>query len=261
MTPAAQPIAAPPAWAPVVPPPKAPISVGQSRTTVLETALHALARDLGFQGGLYVHLGHALRPPAGELSCTPVRFVATSVSDRRLYVEEGALACDPVAGRAARAHTPFAWTSAVAPGMTEAQRQLHTRLRGRGIYAGVAAPVQDYAAGPAYLSLYSVYADEAEQIARDNGPQLAFAAAAFHERAKAQLSPFSADADPHTLTPREIECLRLAAIGWTSAQSGTALRVSSRTVEFHLQNAVSKLGAPNRVCAVALAVSRGLIAL
>jgi DNA-binding CsgD family transcriptional regulator len=234
---------------------------GPKRASALEAALHALVRDLGFQGGLYVHLGHALRPAGGAVVCTPVRFVATAVSDRRLYVEEGALACDPVMDRAARAHTPFAWTSAITPDLTPAQKQLHTRLRGRGIYAGVAAPVQDYAAGPAYLSLYSVFGDEAERLARENGPELAYAAAEFHERAKAQLPAFSEDADRHALTPREIECMRLAAIGWTSAQSGTALHLATRTVEFHLQNAASKLGAPNRVCAVAMAVSQGLIAL
>ncbi len=135
---------------PVFSPPKT--VVRQSRAATLESALHSMALDLGFQGGLYVHLGHALRPPGGTVSCTPARFVATSKADQRLYLDEGALACDPVALRAMRAHTPFVWIAALEPDPSEIQRLLYTRLRSRGIHAGIAVPVQDYAGGPAYLS-------------------------------------------------------------------------------------------------------------
>jgi LuxR family transcriptional activator of conjugal transfer of Ti plasmids len=222
----------------------------------LQAALQALARDLGFHSGVYVHLGHGFSQPG---FATPARFVASSPFDARLYLDEGALVHDPVRMRAARAHTPFAWSTDIALHFTQAQQQLYTRLRCRGIHAGVAAPVQDYAAGPAYLSLYSLYPDEAEQSAREQGAALAFAAAAFHERAKASMAACHPAAAGASLTPREVECLRLAALGWSGPESAAALRVTTRTIEFHLGNACEKLGAPNKVRAVALAVGWGLI--
>lgn len=248
-------------WAPTAPPATRKQTYANllPRTALLQEALHDLAQNLGFQGGLYVHLGHAIRIPDQSGPITPVRFVASSVSDRLLYLETGALAFDPVAARAVNAHTPYAWTTALEPHLSESQRQLHLRLRGRGIQAGVAAPVQDYAAGPAYLSLYSGFAGEAERLVRDNGPMLAFVAASFHRRAKAALPATGHNAKSPALTAREIDCLRLAALGHTAPETAKALKLTVRTVEFHLKNAADKFGAPNKVRAVALAVSCGLI--
>ncbi len=108
---------------------------------------------------------------------------------------------------------------------------------------------------------YTMFPDEAERLVRLNGPELIYAAAEFHEWAKGVMPSFGHETERMALTAREIECLRLAALGWTSAQSATSLKVTPRTVEFHLYNAATKLAAPNRVAAVALAVSRGLIVL
>jgi DNA-binding CsgD family transcriptional regulator len=222
----------------------------------LQAALQALVRRLGFHSGVYVHLGHGFSHPE---FATPARFVGASPFDVRLYLDEGALAHDPVRLRAARAHVPFAWSTDIALNLTPGQRQLYTRLQRRGIRAGVAAPVQDYAAGPAYLSLYSLYPDEAERLAREQGAALAFAAAEFHQQAKAAIGAFHPDAAQLALTAREVECLRLAALGWTSSECAQSLGISVRTIEFHQSNAAAKLGAANKLRAVALAVGRGLI--
>jgi LuxR family transcriptional activator of conjugal transfer of Ti plasmids len=222
----------------------------------LQETLYDLASRFGLQGGHYVHLGHAIRTLREGHAPQVARFIATSVSDRRLYLEEGALACDPVALRIAAAHRPFAWTSPAEVGASDGRRALAQRLKGRGVYGGIAAPVHDYAAGPAYLSLYSAYSGEAEQLIAKHGAELTFAAFAFHEEAKAQILPFS-----HTgaLTAREMDCLRLAALGQTVTETAHTLKVTARTVEFHLKNAAEKLGAPNKLRAVILAAGRGLI--
>jgi LuxR family transcriptional activator of conjugal transfer of Ti plasmids len=227
----------------------------------LEEALRELAWGFGLQGGHYVHLGHAVRDVRKDCTLAPSRFIATSVSDRRLYLDEGGLAIDPTARRAAGAHTPFAWWTAAEDGAADSRRWLAGRLKGRGVHGGVAAPVQDYAAGPAYVSLYSAYSGEAEQLVAARGPELAYAAAAFHEQAKSRLSPAGAQTAAAALTAREMDCLRLAALGHTVTETAEALQVTPRTVEFHLKNAADKFGASNKLRAVALAVSRGLIAL
>jgi len=203
-------------------PPKAPAE--QDSRAKLQT----LALGFGLQGAVYVHFGHALQR-AGK----PVRFAATALADERFYREEGGLASDPVLARVALALTPFAWTTG--EGTNDKQRWFALRLKGRGICGGVAIPVQDYAAGPACLSLYSAFAGEAESLIAAHGPELLYAAAAFHEEIKRSMAAESAQACG-ALTPREIECLRLAALGLSGNETAEALGLTPRTVEFHLKN-------------------------
>jgi DNA-binding NarL/FixJ family response regulator len=62
------------------------------------------------------------------------------------------------------------------------------------------------------------------------------------------------------LSPREIQCLELAAHGLTSSDIGQKLSLAERTVNFHFCNIVTKLAAANRAEAVAIATARQLIA-
>jgi len=69
--------------------------------------------------------------------------------------------------------------------------------------------------------------------------------------------------DPHadtpSLTTREVECIRLAALGLTTSETAQRIQVAERTVEFHLGNAMRKLGAANKLRAVVIALQRRLI--
>lgn len=221
---------------------------------ILGEQLRALALNFGLQGGIYIHFGHAIYAVGA-----PARFAASSLADRRFYIDEAALAADPVSRRAVHALTPFVWTTTPAKDGGECEHWSCARLKGRGIQGGVAIPVQDYAAGPACVSLYSAFAGEAEALISARGPELVYTAAAFHEEAKARLPQAASAGARHALTPREIECLRLAALGWSVNESAEALLLTPRTVEFHLKNAADKFGAPNKLRAVVMAVGCGLI--
>lgn len=61
------------------------------------------------------------------------------------------------------------------------------------------------------------------------------------------------------LTPRELDVLRLIQHGHRNKQIADELSISERTVNFHIQNLVGKLGANDRVHAVTIAVRRGLL--
>lgn len=61
------------------------------------------------------------------------------------------------------------------------------------------------------------------------------------------------------LTKKENEVLRLLCEGMTSGEIAPILKISERTVNFHIANLVSKLSAKNRMHAVAIAVSNHLI--
>jgi DNA-binding CsgD family transcriptional regulator/tetratricopeptide (TPR) repeat protein len=70
----------------------------------------------------------------------------------------------------------------------------------------------------------------------------------------------SALALPEGLTPREVEVLRLMAIGRGNADISTVLAISRSTVATHVHNILTKTGCANRTEAAAFAVRTGLVA-
>ena len=61
------------------------------------------------------------------------------------------------------------------------------------------------------------------------------------------------------LTSRELEVLRLTALGYTSAAAAIRLGISPRTVETHRAHIHRKLGTSSRAELVAFALRRGLL--
>ncbi|WP_186116448.1 autoinducer binding domain-containing protein [Burkholderia gladioli] len=62
-----------------------------------------------------------------------------------------------------------------------------------------------------------------------------------------------------TLTKREREVLSWTSEGRTASEIGEQLNISERTVTFHINNILAKLGATNKVQAVVKAIGMGLI--
>ena len=66
-------------------------------------------------------------------------------------------------------------------------------------------------------------------------------------------------ANPHGLTARERDVLRLLGEGGTNAEIGERLFISARTVQTHVANILAKLGASSRAAAVGIAAREGLL--
>ncbi len=71
----------------------------------------------------------------------------------------------------------------------------------------------------------------------------------------AQLSP------AEHLTAREVEVLRLVALGQGNKEVAAQLNVSEHTVKFHVSSVLAKLGARSRTEAVTIGILRGLVAI
>ncbi len=71
--------------------------------------------------------------------------------------------------------------------------------------------------------------------------------------------PNELEASSSHLTEREIEVLRWSADGKKAHEIADILNVSERTVTFHVQSAMNKLGAANKTSAVIQAAMRGLL--
>lgn len=62
-----------------------------------------------------------------------------------------------------------------------------------------------------------------------------------------------------SLTPRELDVLRLIRDGHRNKEIASKLIISETTVNFHIKNLVDKLGANDRTHAVTIAIRRGLL--
>ena len=63
------------------------------------------------------------------------------------------------------------------------------------------------------------------------------------------------------LTAREVEVLRLVALGQGNKEVAAQLNVSEHTVKFHVSSVLAKLGARSRTEAVTIGILRGLVAI
>jgi DNA-binding CsgD family transcriptional regulator/tetratricopeptide (TPR) repeat protein len=68
-----------------------------------------------------------------------------------------------------------------------------------------------------------------------------------------------AEAEPHGLSPRELEVLRQVATGKSNREIAAALVISEHTVARHVQNIFTKLGVPSRTAAGAFAFEHDLV--
>lgn len=70
---------------------------------------------------------------------------------------------------------------------------------------------------------------------------------------------FSEEPEKSPLSGKERDCLFWLSLGKTAWETATIAGRSQRTIEFHLNNAVRKLDASNKVHAAAIAIRKGLI--
>lgn len=239
----------------VLPQARRPLPHPETRTPSLAQSLATLAEAHGFIGGLYVHLGQAQRP--GPAASQSPRVVATAGFDGRIDLHRLDFERDPLAARAVRSLTPFAWTLkdvAATP-----QPPFVRQLAWWGVQAGVVSPAHHHALGPAFLNLF---VRDAGGLARQDFAALMLATARFHAAATAATPLARQDpARMGMLSSREVAVLRLAALGRTEQETAEALRLSRRTIQYHLASAAEKLGTPNKTAAVARAVGAGIIVL
>jgi DNA-binding CsgD family transcriptional regulator len=129
-----------------------------------------------------------------------------------------------------------------------------------GVKGGVSFPLHTAQGEDAMLSFAS---ERGEQYVRTRAwemmPEGSFFTAYLHESVRAILGD-SCFVDANVrLTDRERECLLWTADGKTTWETAQILKISERTVIFHVQNVTEKLKVNNRQQAVARAIVYGLI--
>jgi DNA-binding CsgD family transcriptional regulator len=229
----------------------------------LVPAVVAIMHKFGFDSFMYATASYHLRPNNDErmyvFTTLPPEWVVRY--DQMAYVE-----CDPRVLYSFESALPLVWDQESERGKSARIDRFLDDAMKYGVASGVAFPV--YAGYPArnIVALNSavpiIEKARRKEIVRDLGDIVLFGQC-FHEVfvkgiIEDGLAPHFQGAP---LSPRERECLQMAANGLTSADIAIKLAISERTVTFHFANIISKLGVLNRHEAIATGVAKGIIRL
>jgi DNA-binding CsgD family transcriptional regulator len=213
-----------------------------------QAELAALARARRDDGALRDRFGHA------RTLITAARRAAASAAAITPNAAGWLAQADAEYARAHDEARPEAWAQAAAAWERAERPPLAAYCRWRQAEALVAAGGSRTEAG---VPLRQAYAVAAEMRARPLVRELERLA----ERARLDLAPAGEQAPEAEsgleralgLTPREAEVLTLVARGYTNREIAAALVISVKTASVHVSHILSKLDAPNRIEAAAIA--------
>lgn len=225
----------------------------------LEPVMQAIVRGFGFESFMYAMTTDP-RPHHDSRSYVwttlPREWIAEY--DRNAYIE-----VDPRITLTWGRTTPLIWDAATIGGDAKVRRFLD-HAAPYGIRSGVAVAFSDPTHarfGVAFNSPISPVDEARRQAISSSLGGLMVLTAGFHDLFMARVVsrglPPSQQGAP--LSPRERQCLQMAAHGLTSADIGLKLGITERTANFHFSNLISKLGVLNRHEAIAKALTNGLI--
>lgn len=233
----------------------------------LGTAMQALVNQLGYATFTYGEV------PSIQLGGDELPFHITRVRTDfyATYKSENFFRHDPVWVRAMQGPAPFTWADcpefALLGGRAPKTRarQVVEAAHDFGYTQGVVVPVHGRSKHgefvSAMISLYWQGALKDFRALSDLPRWFPIVGCFFHDRVLELRGFDSASASPSPLlSPRERDCLSWAAQGKTFSEIGTILEIDARTVEYHVQNAMKKLGVHRLTHAIKVAVQRGLIA-
>ncbi len=171
------------------------------------------------------------------------------------YGEKEYISVDPVVRELFVNYHPFLWSEvAERRDMGVLERQIMAECAEMGMRQGFTVPI--YQAG-GYTGLVSLAGRE-PMINEESRGAVTLASIYLHNklttlrRAEAQ--------SQYDLTEREMECLRWAAAGKSDWEIGAILLISSKTVNYHIENAKRKFGVATRVQAIVAALRLGRLA-
>ncbi len=187
---------------------------------------------------------------AGAVSSSACRLIEQ-------YGEKGFAETDPVQGWVREHTVPVIWTvDEFRSSGDQRQRDLFSLVADHGFRSGVSIPFF----GPFNIRGTLVALDRADSINMDRAIEEVKESAPIGNSLVTCACRQTQPASPSpSLTARERECMRWVAMGKTSWEIALILSISSRTVDFHVRNAMAKLDATSRQQAIYNAMSLGIL--
>lgn len=226
----------------------------------LQPVMEAIVKELGFDSFMY---GMSADPNPTRRDTRS--FVWTTLPREwiALYGQCGYIEVDPRVTKTYNRNVPFVWDAAEFKDDALCTAFLRDAER-FGVCSGVAISFRDPDHGRVLVAVNSriTPVDDARKafIASRLG-EIILLAMSFHDFFMAHLVDYEPSLMVRVapLSPRESQCLEMAANGMTSADIAMKLGIKPRTANYHFGKLVTKLGVLNRKEAIAMGIARGLI--
>ena len=226
----------------------------------LQPIMEEIVKELGFDSFMY---GMSADPNPTRRDTRS--FVWTTLPREwvRLYGEKGYIEVDPLVTKTYNRNLPLVWDAAEFR-KDPACRDFLTDAARYGVCSGVAISFRDPDHGRVLVAINSKITpiDEArrQSITKQLG-ELVLLSMSFHDFFMAHLVDYEPSLMVRVapLSPREAQCLEMAANGMTSVDIALKLGIKPRTANYHFGKIVDKLGVLNRKEAIAMGIARGLI--
>lgn len=216
----------------------------RTREDIFQLLLRS-ANDLGFEHVAYCGLTYddSNRSPTLRAPVILVNYPPVWVN---YYFDRKYEKIDPIFQNAFRRFKPFEWAQLdTLPKLTPHQQSMLAERRDAGLAFGLTVPIRG---SPGELATISFASSKRVKLPEDIVLRLTVIACHFH---LAYCALASTKHLGHTqLSAREAECLQWSASGKSSWEIGNILHISENTVNYHMKNAMRKLGTSSRVLAV-----------
>lgn len=216
----------------------------------LFSGLAGLARDLGFDFCAY-----GMRLPIPVSNPKIVMFNNYPGEWQSRYERNNYLAVDPTVQHGMRSLLPILWSDEV----FASSRELWEEAQSFGLRIGWAQATWDANGVGGLLTLARPAEALSSAELQTNSMKLAWLAQVAHIGMSQCLRAKMMPQVNVKLSNREVEVLRWTADGKTSSEISDILRIAERTVNFHINNAISKLNASNKTAAVVRAAMLGML--
>lgn len=210
----------------------------------------SIAAQLGFE-----YCAYGIRMPVPVTRPAVLMFNNYTPQWQELYQERGYLGVDPTVQHALKSSLPLIWSDAV----FQPAQEMWEEARGHGLQVGWAQASRD-AGGSVGLLTLARSADALDSNELDaKEARMGWLAQYAHAAMARLLTPKLAPGIETAMTAREKEVLLWTAEGKTAYEIAQILNLSERTVNFHINNVVQKLGTSNKTQAAVKAIALGLL--
>lgn len=171
------------------------------------------------------------------------------------YQQQNYWAIDPTVAHGKRSVLPLCWSENIFANC----RPFWEEANAHGLRAGWAQSCHDAKGVGGLLTLARSDDDLSSKELEKNSLKMSWLAQTAHESMARIILPKLLPELPIDLSVREIEVLRWTADGKTSGDISAIIGISERTVNFHLNNVMVKLGVYNKTAAAVKAAMLGLL--
>ncbi|WP_170289259.1 autoinducer binding domain-containing protein [Massilia sp. YMA4] len=212
----------------------------KSEAEVLEVLVTAVL-ELGFE-----YCAFGMRWPLPVIRPAMSIIANYPESWRKRYLEKNYVACDPTVAHGLTSQQALVWSDQV----FAAAPALWDDARDHGLRVGVAQSAYNARGVAGLLTVSRSHEPVGDAELRKHAPHLWWLSqAALDAMTRVTLQNGRAEANI-CLTAREVEVLRWSADGKTANDIAEIIQISERTVSFHINNALLKLGTANKTAGV-----------